>query len=131
MTDRHVDLVLAYFEAVYWRKVDLGQLQPDCKGSAVFAKRGYWAKKNPRRETSRDRFAGLSIARLIDGLERELGALGFGPGYCAAIRAKVTNGDSDIRSLHQYKAALERTLRAKKNFTADHAVNNQSLAEPF
>jgi hypothetical protein len=129
MTDRHVDLVLAYFEAIYWRKVNSGELQTPCKPNAVFAQRGYWAAKNPRSETSRDRFAAASVSRSIEALEREIAGLGFGSNYCAAIRAKATNGASDIRSLYQYKVALERTLRAKKKFTAGHAVNNQSLAE--
>ena len=129
MTDRHCDLVLAYFEAILWRAVDAGALQPSCKPDAVFKQRGYWAQKNTRQETSRDRYAASSVTRQIADLERELGVMGFGAGYCASIRAKVTEGRTDVRSLHAYRAALQRTLRAKQNKFADAASadSKQSL----
>src|SRR5258706_9848301 len=57
LTDRHVDLALAYFEEIYWRGVDSGALQPPCKPDAVFRKRGFWAAKNPAGNTSRDRYS--------------------------------------------------------------------------
>jgi hypothetical protein len=114
LTDRHVDLALAYFEAIYWRKIDSGIPQAGCKGDAVFRQRGYWASKNTREETSRDRFAHSTLDQSIRLLEAEMEAAGFVPKYCAAIRRKVTGGDTDLRSGYAYKAALERTLRAKK-----------------
>ena len=46
LTDRHLDKLLAYFEAIYWRAVNAGQLQPCCKTTAVFRQPGYWAAKN-------------------------------------------------------------------------------------
>lgn len=112
MTDRHVDTALAYFEAIHWHKVDQGQLQSSCRPDAVFRQRGYWANKNTRQETSRDRYRGDNLSRDIADLESALSALGFSGGYCAAIRANVTRGRGDAQ--HLYKAALERTLRAKR-----------------
>ena len=129
MSDRHCDLALAYFEAIFWRAVDAGELHPSCKPDAVFKQRRYWAEKNTRQETSRDRYAASSVTRQIADLEAALGALGFGTGYCASIREKVTEGRTDVRTLHAYRAALERTLRAKQNRFADapSADTKQSL----
>jgi hypothetical protein len=115
MTDRHWDVALAYFEAIHWRKVDDGALQPSGRADAVFRQRGYWAGKNTRQETSRDRYTGTNLGREIAALETSLGGLGFGPGYCATIREKVTHGRTDAHAQHLYKAALARTLRAKQN----------------
>jgi hypothetical protein len=115
MTDRHLDLVMGYFEAIHWHKVDHGALQPSCRPDAVFRQRGYWAKKNTRRETSRDRYTGTNLGREIAALESSLKGFGFGAGYCAAIREKVTRGRNDAHAQYLYKAALERTLRAKQN----------------
>ena len=129
MTDRQCDLVLGYFEAIYWRRVDAGELQGACKPNAVFRQRHYWAQKNSRQESSRDRYAAATVRQVIADLEGALGALGFGAAYCAAIRATVTEGRTDPRSLHAYKAALQRTLRAKekktKQFTESVSVNSQ------
>jgi hypothetical protein len=115
MTDRHLDVALAYLEAIHWRKVDAGTLQPCRKAAAVFRQRGHWAGKNTRQETSRDRYARRNVGHEVADLETALGGLGFGPGYCAAIREKVTHGRTDAHALHLYRAALERTLRAKRN----------------
>lgn len=115
MTDRHVDLAMGYFEAIHWHKVDQGALQPSSRHAAVFRQRGYWVKKNTRQETSRDRYTGNHLSRGIATLESELRGLGFGAGYCATIRAKVTHGRADAHGQHLYMAALERTLRAKQN----------------
>ena len=69
------------------------------------------------------------MTQQIADLERELGVLGFGADYCGSIRAKVTEGRTDVRSLHVYRAALQRTLRAKQNKFADAASadSKQSL----
>jgi hypothetical protein len=114
MTDRHMDVALAYFEAICWRKVDAGELPQPCSSNAVFRQRHYWANKNPRGETSRDRYNGSSIAQEVSRLESEIEELGCGPNYCAAIRARVTHGRNDDFYLHLYKAALQRTLTAKQ-----------------
>jgi hypothetical protein len=81
MTDRQLDLLMGYFEAIHWRKVDAGELQPSCRADAIFRQRGYWASKNTRQETSRDRFTNLNLGQAIVDLERELGALGYGESY--------------------------------------------------
>jgi hypothetical protein len=114
LTDRHLDLLLGYFEAIHWRKVDAGELQPSCKPDAVFRHRHYWSSKNTRQETSRDRFTQSTVEREIAGLEAGLGDLGFGEGYCASIRQKSTRGRHDPHALFLYRAALRRTLAAKK-----------------
>jgi hypothetical protein len=113
LTNRHMDKVLAYFEAIHWRAVDAGALQPSGSAAAVFRQRGYWAAKNTRQETSRDRFTDLNLGRSIADLERQLAARGYGEGYCAGIRKKVAQGREDAHSQHLYRAALMRTLNAK------------------
>lgn len=113
LTDRHLDKLLAYLEAIHWRAVDAGTLQPSCSAAAVFRQRGYWAAKNTRQETSRDRFTGFNLVAAIADLERELMNLGFGESYCAGIRKNATNGRTDAHALHLYRTALQRTLNAK------------------
>ena len=122
MSDRHLDKTLAYFEAIHWRKVELGHLQPSCKVDAVFRQRGFWAAKNTRFENSRDRYAASAVNVQIDALESALAGLGFGAGYCSAVREKVTEGRNDVRALHQYAAALERTLNAKQRKISSEPV---------
>lgn len=114
MTDRHVDLALAYFEAIYWRKVDADELQPPCSPTAVFRKRGFWAAKNPSQQTSRDRFLQSTVEREIAAFESALAALGFGVDYCQAIRARAVQGRRDPHSQFLYRAALRRTLASKQ-----------------
>ena len=127
LTDRHVDLTLAYFEAIYWRGIDAGTLQPSCKTDAVFRQRGFWAAKNPGENTSRDRYSHFGTNSEIDRLEQELSSLGFTPAYRDAIRRNVTQGRSDLRSLHAYKAALKRTIAAKRNkFAAAEAAQSKA-----
>lgn len=116
-SDRHLDVALAYFEAIHWRGVDAGTLQPSCKPNAVFRQRGYWASKNTKQETSRDRFNGRNQGAQITDLEAQLSKLGFGAGYCSAIRRNVCHGRDDAHALHQYRVALERTLKAKSKAT--------------
>jgi len=117
LTDTHMDKVLAYFEAIHWRAVDGGALQPACGTNAVFRQRGYWATKNTRQESSRDRWNGRNQGGEIRELEAALSELGYGPAYCSAIRDKVCHGRNDAASLHLYRAALERTLKSKRRVT--------------
>lgn len=114
MTDRGIDLILAYMEAIVWRKVDQGELQAPCSPGAVFRQRGYWAAKNPRQNTSRERFNKSTIGANIESLESALNSLGFGAGYCAGIRVRVTKGRNDSHAEFLYRAALQRTLAAKE-----------------
>lgn len=113
-TDRHLDKLLAYFEAIHWRAVDASHLQPPRRLDAVFRQRGYWASKNTNAETSRDRFNGRNQGAQIAALEADLAAIGFDAGYCAGIRRNVCKSRNDAHALHQYEAALERTLKAKR-----------------
>jgi hypothetical protein len=113
LTDRHLDKLLAYFEAIHWRGVDAGTLQPSGSATAVFRQRGYWAAKNTRTETSRDRFTGLNLQAEIAALESKLAALGFGSSYCSSIRAKVIGNRDDEHALHLFRTALARTLKSK------------------
>ena len=113
LTDRHLDKLLAYFEAIHWRAVDARTLQSSGSAAVVFRQRGYWAAKNTRLETSRDRYTDLNLGQSIAELEGKLAALCCGAGYCASVRKNVTKGRDDARALHLYRAALERTLKAK------------------
>lgn len=122
ITDRHLDKLIAYFEAIYWRGVDAGSLQPPGRTTAVFQRRGYWASKNTSQETSRDRFNGRNQAAEIGALEASMADLGFGAVYCAAIRRNVCQGRDDAHALHLYEAALQRTLIAK--LKASQAAEN-------
>lgn len=109
LTDRHVDLLLAYFEAIHWRGVDAGAFQPSCKANAVFRQRGYWASKNPQGNTSRDRFADADLRGLVEQLEAELLTLGVGPAYLQGIQNRI-----EPFSLAYYRAALNRTIKARR-----------------
>jgi len=115
LTDRHCDRILAYMEAIYWRGVETGTLQLVCKANAVFRKKGFWALRNSKDETSRDRYATAKVSAEIASLETALQNLGFGRAYCAAIRTNSGGSNSDLRGLYQYCAALKRTLQAKQN----------------
>ncbi len=112
--DRGCDKILAYMEAIYWRKVDKAEMQHVCNDRAAFRQRGYWASKNTRLETSRDRYVQTDCSACIVKLEAEMAELGFNADYCRTIRQKVTKGASDANSLHCYQAALERTIKSKQ-----------------
>jgi len=124
LTDGHLDSLLGYFEAIHWRKVDAGDLQRSCRPDAVFRQRGHWAAKNTRQETSRDRFINLNLGQSIASLEGQLGDLGYSAKYCASIRTKVTHDRTDTHAQHLYRAALERTLKAK-------ARRRETIENPF
>jgi len=112
LTDRHCDLLLGFFEAVYWQAVDAGTLQPSCKPAAVFRKRGYWASKNPRGNTSRDRYAEGNLSSKINQVEQALAEFGCRPGYFMAIQNNLrTNGGFSPAA---YLGAIKRTLASKK-----------------
>ena len=113
MTDRDLDKLLAYFEAIAWRGFDAGTLQRSSSPAAVFRQRGFWSSRNTAQETSRDRYRTANSADDISRLEAELRELGFGAGYCASIRKKVTHGRNDAHALYLYGAALKRTIAAK------------------
>jgi len=112
LTDRHVDVLLAYFEAIYWRKVDAADetVIQRCAGlNDVFRARGYWAGKNTRASTSRDRYVERDLAGQVAAAEGELNRLGYGFQYCAAIRNNIVPF-----SMPKYLGALQRTIKAKQ-----------------
>jgi hypothetical protein len=109
LSDRNVDNLMAYFEAIHWRKVDAGTLQASCKVNAVFRQRGYWGSKNPKGNTSRDKFGQSNLQPQVDALERELNEMGYGFTYLRAIQNKI-----QPFSLAKYLGALNRTVKAKR-----------------
>jgi len=113
LTDRHVDNLLGYFEAIFWGKVDAGALQPGCKPNAVFRQRGYWAGKNRRGDTSRDRYVAQTVESQVADLERQLAEFGCGLSYLQAIQQRMQRGGAPF-SLVKYASALKRTLEAKQ-----------------
>jgi hypothetical protein len=114
LTNRDADTLLSLFEAIHFRGVDAGTLQPSRSPDAVFVQRGYWAAKNTRAGNSRDRWAAATAGADIERLEVALAELGCGAAYCAAIRRRVSQGRTDATVVHQYRAALKRTLHAKR-----------------
>jgi hypothetical protein len=114
VNNRHCDKILAYIEAIYWRKVDQNELTHAGDPRAVFQQRGYWSQKNTKQETSRDRYTQADASTDIEHLESDLAALGYGPSYCAGIRQTVTKGATNPRALNTYAAALRRTLKSKQ-----------------
>lgn len=109
LTDAHLDNLLSYFEAIHWRKVDAAELQPSCKPDAVFRQRGFWATRNRRGDTSRDRHARDAAAHEVNRLEDELMKLGYGLAYLSTIQNNIVPF-----SVVLYAAALKRTLAAKR-----------------
>jgi hypothetical protein len=111
--DRSFDKIMAFLEAVFWRKFDLGQLQRR-SDYPVFQERRYWSKKNTMAETSRERYSKNALTHEIAELERAMGELGFGENYCGAIRERVDTGRSEIAALYAYRNALRKTLNSKQ-----------------
>ncbi len=107
LTDTHLDHLMGYFESIFWGLADAPQRA--CNPTAPFRQPGFWADKNRRGNTSRDRFVASQLSDHIAALESELAGLGYGAGYCAAIRRRMPSA-SDA----QYAAALRRTLASKR-----------------
>ena len=112
--DRSCDKILAYLEAIYWRKVDKNEIQHAATERSPFRQPRYWANKNNREENSRDRFMQTDVSAAIRHSEAALAKLGFGPAYCATIRQNVTQGQSDPHAMFCYNAALQRTIQSKE-----------------
>jgi hypothetical protein len=89
-----------------------GDEKNSCKASAVFRQRGFWAGRNRRGHTSRDRFVQQDLGRQITALENELHELGFGLAYVQAIQQKLVASGSFTHAA--YLGALTRTLKAKQ-----------------
>jgi len=99
----HFDRLMALFEAIYWRQADRGELSGT--PSAVFRSRGYWAGRNTRTSTTRDRFTDRRLGREISEAEDHLRTLGKGDAYLAAISKSTGAG-------WPYLAAMRRTIKA-------------------
>ena len=111
LTNEHWDRIIAFWEAVYFRKLDRKEVKPPGR-NAMFQKRGYWAQKNKRGNTSRDRFTSNDLAGQIAAAEARLLALGKGPHYCAAIRSRIGGDAASPLQQRKYLAALEKTTEA-------------------
>ena len=111
LMDRHFDLLMGFFEAIHWRAVDAGTLQPSCKKNAVFRKRGYWAAKNPAGNTSRDRYTEGDLSREIAAVESVLAKHGYGLPYFSAIQNKMRARGSFTPAA--YLGAIKRTLASR------------------
>ena len=109
LTDCHLDRLLAFFEFLYWDMVRFKpEVQTHCNPTAIFRQPGYWAAKNTRQETSRDRFTSSQLTQDIQAAESALISSGYSSAYCAAIRRRITNP-------RHYLAALRRTLSSKNH----------------
>jgi len=113
LTDRHWDNLLSYFEAIFWRKHDAGEVQVSSKTDATFRIRGYWAQRNPAGNTSRDRYVATGIGSQVAELEARLLRDGRTLQYLQGIQARMRRGGKPF-SLVNYAAALKRTLNARQ-----------------
>ena len=113
LTNEHWDRIVAFWEAVYFRKLERGEVNPPGRNE-MFQKRGYWAEKNQRDNTSRDRYTRDDLAGQISAAEARLHALGKGPHYCAAIRARIGGDAASPLQQRKYLAALLKTAEAAK-----------------
>jgi hypothetical protein len=114
LADRHVDNLLAYFETIYWNRVARAELVHVDDPRAVFRRPGYWANKNPKGNTSRDRHVSADLDGKIEELEGELMRdHGCGLGYFRVIQNNIQPFDKA-----KYVAALRRTAEAKRRKAA-------------
>lgn len=109
LTDAHLDALMAFFEAIYWVGVEAGTLPSPKDEKAVFRQRGWWANRNKRGNTTRDRFTERDLDAQIATAEAALGKLGYGPGYCTRIRQNIPQCTE-----WKYLGALNRTLKSKQ-----------------
>lgn len=114
LNDESFDKIMAYLEAIHWRKVDQGRIRPRNNHRAAFYQRGYWAAKNPKSNTSRDRYTRNDVAEKIIELESELAGLFREPGrYFEAVRYRVCGSDDSTPALIKYLGALKRIAKSK------------------
>ena len=120
--NRHFDLFMGFCEAVFFRKLDAGEITASARSNAVFRTRGFWKTRNINQETTRDRYMASQLGREIAALESALSDLGFGPAYVAAIEAKVAQGRAGSEPRRFYAAALRRTLKSKQKLSSGPCV---------
>lgn len=104
MGNDHLDVVMSFFEAIYWRRVRAGDVVHRVGNFHPFRAEGYWAGKNSAERTSRDEYMERHWEVEIARLESEMAAAGYGRNYCAAIARRCD-------SAAHYAAALRRTLK--------------------
>lgn len=122
LADPHLDTLMAYFEAIYWRAVDAGYVTIEYGRSRVFLMRGYWADKNQRGNTSRDRFTRSDLAEKIEEMEAKLKGWGASEIYLQGIEEKTGVG-------HPYLAALTRTVQAWSHNLEQRLENQRRRAQ--
>jgi len=99
--DAHMDHLLSYFEAIYWKE--------NSEGGKFFKEPGYWASKNRKGNSSRDRFTAADLTGRIANAEYQIMQLGYGQRYLDAIYGRI------VPYTHRaYLAALERTIKGKR-----------------
>jgi len=108
LTEGQMDMLMKFFEAIYWRQVDEGKITPPPGGKSVFKARNYWLHKNPPGNSSRHQYARRALEEEIHELEMQLAADGCGESYFAAIKRKTG------KFMVHYRAALQRTLAARR-----------------
>jgi hypothetical protein len=108
LTDRHVDLMMGYLEAIFE-----GDYIPANKRPHVFARAGYWAAKNRGGTTSRDRFTATAQADEIRNAEAALRATGYPEAKIGGIRHKTGGGWAYIAALRRTAAAEVKKQKAK------------------
>jgi len=114
LTDEHLDVLLAYFESIYWRKVDAGQPRGRVGINGVFRQPNYWRNRNRRGQSSRDRYVAHEVTAQISAVETELGKFGCGLAYFQSIQNNMRGGSGHLDPV-KYLAALKRTLVAKRS----------------
>jgi hypothetical protein len=124
LTDAHLDNLISFFEAIYWHGVDSHTLRSPQEiidtwyidhpratklPTLPFRERGFWATRNTRGNTSRDRYSAEDVQSQIRAAEGQLVAMGFGFRYLQAIQNKIVPFDG-----WKYLAALKRTIAWQK-----------------
>src|ERR1051326_2954700 len=101
LSDAHLDHLLSFFEAIYWKS--------NSEGGQIFKQRQFWATRNRRGNTSRDRYTEADLTARIAQAEYQIMQLGFGQPYLDGIYGRI-----EPYTHRAYLAALERTIAAKK-----------------
>jgi len=126
LTDAHMDHLLSYFEAIYWKE--------NSEGGEIFKELGFWAGRNWKGNTSRDRYTEGDLTAKLAKAEQMIIGLGFCQRYLDAIYVRIRP-----YSHGAYLAALERTIASKKKKVEQCAQGRgrdsekcaQAEADPF
>jgi len=113
LTDEHFDAFMSFAEAIYWREVDNGEIDPLPPLKSVFAERGYWQGKNKIANNSRDRFAADRLKVQIANAEVVLQKFGKPRIYLDTICKRTGGGWAYLQALTRTLAALKKTAPGK------------------